>query len=125
MATGASHMEQARSSSTPRAAGRCIAMKPYYPITITEARYGGTYEGAEWVAFHLHPQDIPEEAFGDDSTCLAWWLDYGEGVGKGATPEDARASLVRIEEPLQMLRGPSDGEHRLMRAPWRSPGETV
>ena len=93
-------------------------MTRYYPITIAQARYGGAYEGAEWIAFHLHPHDIPEEAFGDDSTCLAWWLDHGEGVGTGEAPQEAWENLVGIEEPLQVVRDPRVGEPRLVRAPW-------
>jgi hypothetical protein len=57
-----------------------------YPITIAQSRYSGTYEGAESVAFHLDPHNIPAEAFGDDSTCMAWWFDHGEGSGKGQRP---------------------------------------
>jgi hypothetical protein len=90
----------------------------HYPITIVQARYGGAYEGGEWVAFHLDPRDIPEEAFADDVTCVSWWLDHGVGVGKGSTPEEARENLVSIEEPLQLIRSRGDRPPRLSRAPW-------
>ena len=94
-------------------------MTRHYPITITQARYGGAYEGGEWIAFHLHPREIPEQAFGDDATCIGWWLDYGDGVGRGATAERAREDLVNIDEPLQIIRGRGAGEPQLARAPWR------
>ena len=90
-----------------------------YPITITQARYGGAYEDGEWVAFHLGPDEIPEEAFADDVMCMSWWLDHGDGVGRGSTPEEARQNLVSIEQPLQVIRSGGDRRPRLARAPWR------
>jgi hypothetical protein len=53
-----------------------------YPITITQARYGGAYEALSGLRSHLDPHDIPEEAFADDVTCVSWWLDHGLGSGK-------------------------------------------
>ena len=75
-----------------------------YPITITQSRYGGTYEDAPWVAFNLRPEDIPADAFGSDVTCVDWWFENGEGVGKGDTPDEAWESLLAIEEPLRLVR---------------------
>lgn len=57
-------------------------------MTITETRYSGVYEGGKWAAFDLWHDEIPDEAFGDDTECAAWWEDYGDGVGTGdTTPE--------------------------------------
>jgi hypothetical protein len=98
----------------------------HYPITITQARYGGTYEGGEWVAFHLLPEDIPEKAFGDDVTCVSWWSDHGDGVGTGSTPQEAHERLLAINEPLQMIRGRDNRKQRLARVPWkRRDGRTI
>jgi hypothetical protein len=56
---------------------------------------------------------------------MAWWLDHGEGVGKGPTPEAARENLAGIEEPLQMARNPGDGRSQLIRAPWAGAGSSL
>lgn len=90
-----------------------------YPLTIAQARYGGAYEGSEWIAFHLEPCEVPEEAFGDNSQCAEWWLDNGEGVGRGKTPHEALENLTGIAEPLQMVRSGGFEPPQLGRAPWR------
>jgi hypothetical protein len=107
----------------PRRSGDDPLRSPY-PITITPARYGGVYEDGEWLAFHLSPKDIPEEAFGDDRTCAAWWGDHGDGVGKGGTPQEAYENLLAIDRPLQRVRTRDDWTGRLERAAWRDSSHT-
>ncbi len=77
-------------------------MNPY-PVTICKARYGGVYEPGAWLAFNLQPQDIPEDAFGEDADCVDWWNRNTDGVGSGATPAEALESLASIERPLKTL----------------------
>ncbi len=66
-----------------------------YPITITQARYSGTYEGGAWVAFNNHAYDVPTQAFADDITCMTWWDSAAStNVGRGTTPQDAYQNLL-------------------------------
>lgn len=73
-------------------------MRPYwhnnnlYPVTIIRARYGGTYEGAEWLAFHENADAIAD-AEGDDITCRIFFSYYVRPIGRGDTPETALADL--------------------------------
>lgn len=78
-----------------------------YPCTVTPSRYSGTYEGGTWVAFNCHPDELPEEAFGDDVECMGWWIDLDLGMhlvgwrshtlvaGRGKTPNDAVLDLQK------------------------------
>ena len=71
-----------------------------YPCTAFKSRYSGAYEGGDWVAFALHPEDIPEDATSDDITASDFWGLDGESdetrfVGRGATPDEAYADLLR------------------------------
>jgi len=72
----------------------------YYPITITQARYGGVYEGGQWLAFYVDPElfheKIHEDAFGSDCECSEWWEKNGHKVGKGRTPDEACSDLCKI-----------------------------
>lgn len=76
---------------------------PYDPI-ITAARYGGCYEGGEWLAFAFLPDD--NEAFSGDNPCMNWWEAREDmPIGRGDTPNDALADLkARVEKgPPQWL----------------------
>lgn len=66
-----------------------------YPVTICQARYTGVYEHGLWAAFLAYPEDIPDEAFSDDITCMNWWTDHREEVGVGDTPNEAYDALKR------------------------------
>lgn len=70
-----------------------------YPITIITARYGGSYEGGRYCAFHSYPSDIPWDAVGNDISCCAYWGSTAvELVGRGSTPNRALADLqARLE----------------------------
>jgi hypothetical protein len=68
-----------------------------YPLTVMSARYGGSYEGGDWVAFNCYPHDISSAAYGDDIACAGFWgysVDHQPKVGRGATPNQAIADLV-------------------------------
>jgi hypothetical protein len=78
--------------------------KMLWPVTIMRTRYGGVYEGGEWVAFNADPwsrwygksDGLPMEAFADDITCGDWWAsDAAALVGRGATPDEALKDLHR------------------------------
>jgi hypothetical protein len=65
-----------------------------YPVTIIRTRYGGSYEGGAWAAFHCHEDAVPANATGDDLTCATYWWSSEAGlVGRGATPDEALANL--------------------------------
>ena len=64
-----------------------------WPVTIIATRYGGIYEGGEWAAFPLHPEQVPDDARADDITCPTWWEQYARFVGVGVTPDAALADL--------------------------------
>lgn len=71
-----------------------------YPITIVQARYGGTYEGTAWLAFPCHPEELKglcPSWDGDDTDCYEFWIyvgDSGWAIGKGHAPEEAHESLM-------------------------------
>ncbi len=49
-------------------------MSDYYPITITEARYSGTYENGPWVLVAGVPNPRENlDAFAGDIPCLDFW----------------------------------------------------
>lgn len=64
-----------------------------YPLTVVKTRYGGVYEGGPWAAFNCHAHEIPEAAFGDDTTCMFWWENPQVTVATGESVEDAVSSL--------------------------------
>ncbi len=63
--------------------------------TIVSSRYG--WEGANWLAFPGLPDEVPGDAFSDDPESHEFWTS-GEAqfVGRGSTPSEALADLVRI-----------------------------
>lgn len=69
-----------------------------YPVTIFRTRYGGVYEGGPWGAVACEPQDLPDQALGNDSECAGWWSEHRHGTGVGETVEAALASLLAIPE---------------------------
>ena len=75
-----------------------------YPVTIIADRYGGTYSGARFVAFPLDYYDVPEDAAGDDVSCMLFWDNYAEPVGKGASPQAAHDNLVARMQALLSIR---------------------
>jgi hypothetical protein len=65
------------------------------PVIIFQTRYGGTYEGGRWAAIYSHPHDFPEEAWGEDTVAVVWWVDHAHDVGVGESPNDALEDLRR------------------------------
>lgn len=68
-----------------------------YPVTIVRSRYGGTYEPGVWVAFPLHPEDLPPDWNAGDVLCNRFWQSRDD-IGGGATPDEAYADLLRRQE---------------------------
>ena len=66
-----------------------------YPVTIIRSRYGGIYEGAEWIAFNEHAySDVLDQAESDDiSVNELFNHSYPYPIGRGTTPDEAFASL--------------------------------
>jgi hypothetical protein len=75
-----------------------------YPVTVVQARYGGTYSGGgTWLAFPVHPEELGKGAWedwaGSDIECADWWArqrEEGWLVGRGATPDEAWTDLLKI-----------------------------
>lgn len=67
-----------------------------YPVTIISARYGASYEGGAWCAFHCYEFEVPPAATADDITCSGYWSSSAaDVVGRGATPDEALADLEK------------------------------
>lgn len=69
-------------------------LESFFPTTIIQDRYNGTYSGAVWLAFPLDFWNVPDEVEGGDGECMMFWESYDGEVGKGSTPELAMANLV-------------------------------
>lgn len=79
-----------------------------YPVTITTARYGGSYEGGRWLAFPCDPGGLDRLCPGwDDSDveCMKFWAKadterwpIGRGTGPSAAWNDMRARLYRLAD---------------------------
>ena len=80
-------LEEALASRPPR------SRHDTWPITIIATRYNGGYEGGVWGALPVGPDEVPEEATGDDLECREWWESPPFAVGVGATPDRALAAL--------------------------------
>ena len=86
-----------------------------YPAAITRDRYGGVYSGGEWLAWPLRPDQIPDDANGDDVTAADFWAGWPYEVGKGSTPAEALADLER-QQPTQYADCTECGGHGFVRA---------
>ena len=81
------------------AADRPLNRTGTWPVTIFATRYNGGYEGGRWAALPLAPEEVPDDALGEDIECREWWENPSVAVGLGATPNGALAALdVVIEE---------------------------
>ena len=70
-----------------------------YPCTIARARYGGAYEGGEWVAFPLNVYALPDGWDASDVPCWVFWDSVASQIiGRGSTPNEAYADLVNRSE---------------------------
>jgi hypothetical protein len=67
-----------------------------YPVTITLARYGGTYEPGRWVAFACLPELLPPDWNAGDVTCARFYEERMDEIGGGATPQEAYEDLERL-----------------------------
>ena len=73
-------------------------LEELYPTTIIHDRYGGTYSGAEWLAFPLQHDDVPEEVSGEDMECAHFWRTTVYPIGKGSSPVEALIDLRNLLE---------------------------
>lgn len=73
-----------------------------YPVTIVQARYQGTYEGAPWLCMPTSADHLRGEFWDgwndSDIECMQFWntasrLDYV--IGYGRTPDGAYDDLIR------------------------------
>jgi hypothetical protein len=76
-----------------------------YPVTIVQARYGGSYEGglgaAAWLAFPVSPHRLQDEPWaewnGSDIPCAEFWGTVNAEswpVGRGVSPSAAHDDLL-------------------------------
>ena len=72
-----------------------IKFDDIYPLTIITDRYYGTYSGANYLAFNLDYDEIPQEINASDIDCYNFWLDNKDMVvGKGASIIEAIVDLM-------------------------------
>ncbi len=71
------------------------AVPDIWPVTVVRARYGGSYEPGQWLAFPLHPFELPGDWDASDVPCAEFWGSYAEPVGAGDTPDRALTDLGR------------------------------
>jgi hypothetical protein len=71
------------------------------PATIVQARYDGSYEGAPWLCFPLHPTWLKDPAWygwdGDERECTAFWESariQNRLIGRGHSPTAAYNDLI-------------------------------
>ena len=66
-----------------------------WPVTIIVTRYGGSYEGGKWAAFHLEHPAIPEDATGGDTECMLFWERHRTSwwVATGSSADEAYSRL--------------------------------
>ena len=83
-------------------------MEEIYPVTIIKSRYGGSYEGSEWIAINENAsEEILSEMLGDDCTCYNIYkqlfnkkitiknaFDENIIIGQGNTPQEAYENLI-------------------------------
>lgn len=75
------------------------------PVTITPDRYGGVYSGGAWLAFPLDTTAVPDGPFSGDVPAATWWADAGDmPIGRGGSPDEAYANLVRRPEAIPPTR---------------------
>lgn len=75
----------------------------FYPVTIVQARYGGTYEPGSWLAFPCDPyrlDRICREWDGDDIACADFWEEARAHpahwpIGAADTPSAALDALLQ------------------------------
>jgi hypothetical protein len=72
-----------------------------YPVTIVQARYNGSYEGAPWLCFPLHPHRLGDERWrdwsGGDIECAEFWrtaVNDDWPIGRGESPGAAYDDLI-------------------------------
>lgn len=86
-----------------------VGYTPIYPVTITAARYGGSYEGGTWCAFNAYPHHLPPDHDGSDIECMTFWRSDGaDRVGRGSSPDAALADLmerVKLYGESERMRG--------------------
>ena len=66
-----------------------------WPCTIIPARYGGTYEGGEWLAFALDYSEMPEDVYSGDVYCASFFHSTDLPIGRGGNPQEAYEDLLK------------------------------
>lgn len=71
-------------------------------VTIVSARYGGTYEPGEWLAFPVSPNNLPRDWDGSDVAAATFYSITPRPYGAGPTPDAAYDDLRRIVAVLKL-----------------------
>jgi hypothetical protein len=71
-------------------------MTDLYPVTIVKSRYGGTYEGATWLAFNLEMNQVPPEVTGTDVECSEFFASTQLVIGRGDSPDTSYTALAAL-----------------------------
>jgi hypothetical protein len=66
-----------------------------FDVAILGTRYGGCYEGGNWIAWVGDPEWL-DDYQGDNADCPAFFEDYADApIGRGETPQAALDDLIR------------------------------
>ena len=77
--------------------------KRIYPLTVVMDRYNGTYSGGKWVAFNLEPDEVPEDAQGDDVACCVFYSENRVRHGVGGSVYEAIIDLYTRMSDEELL----------------------
>lgn len=83
-----------------------------WPLIIIRSRYGGTYEGGDWIACTETPSSLPQSIYGGDVACASFFSfledsgyrllrdnwPFRVAYGVGNTPEEAVKHLKQNME---------------------------
>ena len=67
-----------------------------HPVTIVQARYGGTYEPGVWLAFACYPNELPEMWDAGDVLASQFYAENSGSIGGGSTPTEAYENLRQL-----------------------------
>lgn len=66
-----------------------------YPLTIIVDRYNGCYSRGAYTAWNCYPEQIPRGPELSDVPCAHFWDKINRTVGRGSTPNEALADLIK------------------------------
>lgn len=73
-------------------------MKYPYPLTIVMDRYNGAYSGGKFIAWNEDYENINYDAHSGDVEASSFWINNTKVCGKGDSPKEAIADLIKNME---------------------------